>query len=107
MTMARDPASGDLVLLTVASLRRVAARAAPAQTWTWDGHDWSQRDPAVQPPYPAGLVADTRDGALVVLGRPTTGGGATDLALRVAATWTGTTWLRLGTGRTTSPGRSG
>jgi len=83
--MAYDPASHDMVLVTVSmptgsisSADPATVNPPPAQTWLWDGADW-KRATGVQPPVSAftRLATDTAAGNVVLV----TSGGALHPAL--------------------------
>jgi len=61
-------------------------------TWTWNGTDWTQQNPAHQPPdrYGAAAAYDPAIGRVMVFG-----GGAGGGYINDTWSWTGTDWKQL------------
>ena len=63
-------------------------------TWTWDGTNWTQQSPTVQPPtrYGAGCAFDAKLQMVVVFG-----GGVGGVDQNQTWVWTGADWTQLST----------
>jgi hypothetical protein len=83
--MAYDAARGQVVLFG-----GLPAGNVSAETWTWDGHAWTQRHPAVNPPARqfASMVYDAARRVVVLFG------GQAPAILNDTWTWDGTTWTQ-------------
>jgi hypothetical protein len=96
--LARDDATGTLVLFGGEAPASPGMVGAHNDTWTWDGAGWIQEDPASAPPSRgiytfAGQIAYDSDLKVVVLYGGFSG-GATAGALGDTWTWAGTTWTQ-------------
>lgn len=106
-TMSYDAATGDMVLfggvafegcghylLTAAFAN--ASVCAVNDTWTWDGHDWTQRHPAHSPlvRWEAGMGYDDATQQVVLFGgwARVDGGGGVGGFLQDTWTWDGADW---------------
>jgi hypothetical protein len=91
--MVFDPAAGTTLLFggNVDTLGLPGTRQilAGADTWTWDGTDWTELHPATSPPgrYYASVAYDAARGQVVLFGG--TGDG---FAMGDTWTWDGSTW---------------
>ena len=99
--MAFDPKLGVVVLFS-GLLEGPPAPGAPNDTWIWDGSDWSQANPAHQPPgrTGAGFAYSDKLGELVLVG----GGNAEGNALADTWAWDGADWTRLSSFETAPAG---
>jgi hypothetical protein len=97
--LAFDPVTTRLLLFggaTAADQAHPPDSVRLADTWTWDGHTWTQVQPASSPPslYGAVLVPDPQNHGLVLL----SGSGSADpsgaLLQEGSWTWDGQTWKR-------------
>ena len=61
-------------------------------TWIWDGANWTQQSPSIQPPtrYGAGSAFDPKLQMVVIFG-----GGAGGVDQDQTWVWTGTDWTQL------------
>jgi hypothetical protein len=92
--MAYDTVRKQVVLFGGYGYGPSATQEAFADTWTWDGTDWTEQHPLTSPSpraYAAGSY-DSAHGQIVVFGGRDVGHGATS-DLSDTWTWTGVTWL--------------
>jgi len=87
--MAYDAARGQVVLFA-----GLPAGDLSSETWTWDGHAWTQRHPAVSPPARqfASMVYDAARRVVVLFGGQTV--SPTTPILNDTWTWDGTSWTQ-------------
>jgi len=81
-----DPVRSDVVIFGgLASL-------FPGNTWSWDGTDWSQQTPTIQPPilYYSAATFDSDLQSVIVFG-----GGAGGAIQDRTWAWTGSDWAEL------------
>lgn len=84
VTAATDTAGGGTFLYAVAHTAWVA------ESWTWNGTDWTRHDPGLAPParrFGPGLAGDTNRGRVTLFG----GGGASGI-FNDTWEWNGTSW---------------
>jgi len=94
MTLARDPVSGQLLLLTVADVPHGVP--FPTETWRWDGRDWVRLSSVGKPGSDVYAVSagDGGQGTVWAFEDITSAPGAT--RVDGAWAWTGTTWVQAG-----------
>src|SRR5262249_14611635 len=92
-SMAYDRRNGKLVLFGGDTMMNLLA-----DTWLWDGAQWTQAQPTQSPPPRAGHRLEWDGQRVVLFGGHTDGGVLNDVW-----SWTGTTWPRAPVG----PGPSG
>jgi hypothetical protein len=99
--MAFDPKHGVVVLFS-GLLEGSPTTVEPNDTWVWDGSDWSQANPAHQPPgrNGAGFAYSDKLGQLVLVG----GGNAEGNAVTDTWGWDGADWTQLSTFETAPAG---
>jgi hypothetical protein len=96
-SMAFDAATGDVVLFGGS---QTAGTSYLADTWTWDGSDWTQQLSATSPPagYGTSMAYDAATSTVVLFGGED---GVTDDS--DTWSWDGTTWTQLTPAAAPSP----
>jgi hypothetical protein len=91
--MAYDPASGDVILYGGLLLSNQGP-AALAGTWSWNGAQWTELQPAVSPPPLAGALLgyDPSTQRLVLTGGDTSHAGGPLIGSDDSWTWDGSSW---------------
>ncbi len=90
--MAYDSAHGQIVLFGGAEVCGASCRNILADTWIWDGANWTQKFPAVAPPSRTlySMVYDTARSQMVLFG----GFNASLGPLNDTWVWDGSTWAQ-------------